>query len=432
MLEELGRGLTATLELNQVIKNIYRSLSTILDAYSFLLGILDVEENVIHVPLIVEDAQKLSAIDYDLDEPGSPAAWCVKNRKELLIFDQNDVKKYFNQPLSSAKTGKLMTTIIYIPLIIGDKIVGCLSVQHPDPHAFDSKQIDMLRTLASYSAIAIANASGYDKLEKTHEALKDAQKQLVLQEKMASLGTLTAGVAHEINNPTNFVHVGVENLQVDLARFQEFILELAGDDADEEVLEALNEQFKPLNEHIDTIINGTQRIKIIVQDLRSFTHLHSADKKPADIVECIESTINLVKAKYFEVAEFFTDFNPLPKLQCYPAQLNQVFLNIIVNACDAIEEKQATQSIRRLGHISLSCEFKDGNIQVVITDDGAGMTEQTRLKLFEPFYTTKEVGNGTGLGMAISFGIIEDHGGTIIAQSTEGVGSEITVNLPFL
>lgn len=183
MLEELGRGLTATLELNQVIKNIYRSLSTILDAYSFLLGILDVEENVIHVPLIVEDAQKLSAIDYDLDEPGSPAAWCVKNRKELLIFDQNDVKKYFNQPLSSAKTGKLMTTIIYIPLIIGDKIVGCLSVQHPDPHAFDSKQIDMLRTLASYSAIAIANASGYDKLEKTHEALKDAQKQLVLQEK---------------------------------------------------------------------------------------------------------------------------------------------------------------------------------------------------------------------------------------------------------
>jgi signal transduction histidine kinase len=100
---------------------------------------------------------------------------------------------------------------------------------------------------------------------------------------------------------------------------------LAGDDADQEVIEALNEQFKPLSEHIDTIINGTQRIKIIVQDLRSFTHLHSADKKPADIVECIESTINLVKAKYFKVAEFHTDFNPLPKLQCYPAQLNQVF-----------------------------------------------------------------------------------------------------------
>jgi hypothetical protein len=138
--------LTATLELNQVIKNIYRSLSTILDAYSFLLGILDVEENVIHVPLIVEDAQKHSAIDYDLDEAGSPAVWCVKNRKELLIFEQSDVKKYFNQPLASPKTA-------------GAARINGLVV-YPD-----------------------------------------------------------CRVAHEINNPTNFVHVGVENLQVDLERF---------------------------------------------------------------------------------------------------------------------------------------------------------------------------------------------------------------------
>jgi signal transduction histidine kinase len=107
-------------------------------------------------------------------------------------------------------------------------------------------------------------------------------------------------------------------------------------------------------------------------------------------------------------------------------------LNIIVNDCDAIEGKQVTQSIHRVGNISLSCEFKDGNIQMVITDDGAGMTEKTRLRSFEPFYTTKDVGNGTGLGMAISFAIIEDHGGTITGQSTAGVGSEITVNLPFV
>jgi signal transduction histidine kinase/DNA-binding response OmpR family regulator len=432
MLEDFGRGLTATLELNQVIKSIYRGSNQVMDVCAFLLGILDEENNLIHVPLIVEEGQKLPAVDYELSDVNSPASWCVRNKKELLIFEHEDIYRYFDYGLSAPKRGKSMNTVIYQPLVIGDKIVGCLSVQHPDEHAYSKEQVAKLRTLASYSAIAIANASGYAKLEETYKTLKDTQKQLVLQEKMASLGTLTAGVAHEINNPTNFVHVGAENLQVDLLRFQQFILDLAGDDADIEVLDSLEQHFNPLNEHIETIINGTERIKSIVEDLRTFTHLQSADKKPADLTDCVKSTIKLVKTKYLEITEFYIDYNPLPQLVCFPAQLNQVIMNIIINACDAIEEKQNAQEHKHAGKIFVTCKFKEGSIIVSIADNGCGMDEQIRLKLFEPFYTTKEVGGGTGLGMAISFGIVEDHGGSIVAKSAKGVGTVVTVQLPFL
>ena len=431
-LEELGRGLTATLELSQVVKNVYRSVNKVMDAQCFMLGILDAKQEIIHVPLIVENNQKLASFEYALDEENRPAVWCVKEKKELTIFTEADVDKYFSGPMSRPKQGEAYRTVVYLPLIIGSKVVGCLSVQHPEEYAYTNEQIEMLRTLAGYSAIAIANASGFAKLEQALQALKETQKQMVLQEKMASLGTLTAGVAHEINNPTNFVHVGAQNLQADLTRFEQFILDLAGDDADEEVLDTLRSHFEPLNDHINTMINGTQRIKTIVQDLRSFTHLHSTDKKPADIIDCVNSTISLVKTQYQEVTNFVTEYKTLPQLECYPAQLNQVFMNIIVNACDAIEEKQAQLGSDFQGQITINCEFIDGHIIVKMADNGCGMDEQTRLKLYEPFYTTKPVGVGTGLGMAISFGIIEDHGGTITATSVKGEGTEITVSLPLV
>ncbi len=433
LLAELGRGLTTTLELSQVIKSIYRSCNKVMDVDAFMLGILDEDKKTLKVPLIVEQGMKLSEVDYDLEKDYNyPAVWCVRNRKELLIFEKQDIQRYFEFGLASPKRGKPMHTVVYLPLVIGDNIVGCMSVQHFQENAYSEEQIDRVRTLASYSAIAIANASGYARMEDTYKQLQEAQKQLVLQEKMASLGTLTAGVAHEINNPTNFVHVGAENLQVDLAKFHDFIMALASDDADSEIIDVLEQHFEPLNEHVDTIISGTERIKTIVEDLRAFTHMQSADKKAADINDCLQSTMKLVKTKFLDVAEFSCELNPLPKLECFPAQLNQVFLNIIVNACDAISERRRDGDLSGKGKVNIVSRFIDGKITVTVSDNGCGMSDETRHKLFEPFYTTKTVGEGTGLGMAISFGIIEEHGGTISASSIEGQGSVVTVELPFL
>ena len=427
MLEELGRYLTSSLALDQVIEHIHHSFD-VFDADVFLLGILT--DDKIEVPVVVVEHQRLKPVDISLSDTASPAVWCVKNKKELLIFEEQDQLKYFTPEQVAVKRGKQMNTIIYQPLVIGDKLVGCLSVQNPEAHAYNSEQIEMIRTLAAYSAIAVANALGYKQLAETFATLQNTQKQLILKEKMASLGTLTAGVAHEINNPVNFAHVGAENLSVDLLRFEAFLSELTCDEEDKEVLEAFAVQFAPLYDHISTIKTGTRRIKNIVQDLRAFTQLDNSAKRATDIVDCIQSTINLIKTQNVDVTKFITVMEPVDEIMSYPAQLNQVFMNIVVNSCDAIREKQRQQESSKLGHITIICRMQQDCIVITIQDNGCGMTEAVKNKIFEPFYTTKVVGKGTGLGMAISFGIIKDHNGSIEVNSTPDKGTLVTVRLP--
>ena len=266
--------------------------------------------------------------------------------------------------------------------------------------------------------------------EKSREVI-DTRQQLMQIEKMASLGTLTAGVAHEINNPTSFVHVSAQNLENDLHSFKQFLVDLAGgDSASEAVLDSFSERFEPLHSHLDTIQNGTERIKTIVQDLRVFSQLDSAEHQTVIVTKLLQSTVNLVQTQYLEVAKFVTEFDAIPELLCYPAQLNQVFMNLIVNACHAIAEKQIEQNNKEQGLITISCGLNDQQIEIAISDNGGGMTDKTKTKLFEPFYTTKEVGKGTGLGLSISFGIVQKHGGQLSAESELGVGSRFLVTLP--
>ena len=267
----------------------------------------------------------------------------------------------------------------------------------------------------------------FKKLDEQHKALRLAQQHLILQEKMASLGTLTAGVAHEINNPNNFVHVSSENLEVDLSRFQQFLFELAGADADQAILDSFNQQFSPLYDHLKTIKNGTERIKMIVEDLKTFTQLDAAERKFESVTDLLQSTVNLAQAQYADVADFVTHFAAIPELECYPAQLNQVFMNVIVNACDAIAASH--QNIAK-GQITIGCQQLDKTIEISIKDNGCGICDKDKSKLFEPFYTTKTVGKGTGLGLSISFGIIQRHGGELNVESECDVGSTFTISLP--
>ncbi|MCJ8273590.1 MAG: ATP-binding protein [Psychrosphaera sp.] len=265
-------------------------------------------------------------------------------------------------------------------------------------------------------------------LEQNNKALIDTQQQLIQSEKMAALGTLTAGVAHEINNPNNFVHVTTQNLEADLVKTQQFFIDLAGDEADEDILASFRQQFAPLDNHLDTIKDGSKRIKLIVQDLRAFTQLDSAEQKTAKLTDLLQSTINLVSTQYQKITTFVTDFKDQPELYCFPAQLNQVFMNLIVNACYAIETAQRDTDNK--GEIAIGCRLVDKEIEITVKDNGCGMNEETKTKLFEPFYTTKAVGDGTGLGLSISFGIVQKHGGEIWAESELGVGTTFFVRLP--
>jgi ABC-type amino acid transport substrate-binding protein/nitrogen-specific signal transduction histidine kinase/ABC-type nitrate/sulfonate/bicarbonate transport system substrate-binding protein len=274
-----------------------------------------------------------------------------------------------------------------------------------------------------------------EKVESQNRELLDTHQQLVQSEKMASLGTLTAGVAHEINNPTNFAHAAVYMMQKEIDEIKAFLKQLAGGDkADIAVINSFDSKFEKLIELTKTAKEGTQRIKVIVEDLRTFARLDNAKQAETKVSELIKSTVNLVKTQYENIT-ISTDFDYDPLIDCYPSQLNQVFMNIIVNACQSIKTKLTENEIINAddnfeGMITICTSEQNNYLVININDNGGGMDKLTQQKVCEPFFTTKSVGSGTGLGMAISFGIIEDHDGMLKISSTLMQGSDFSIYLP--
>lgn len=266
-------------------------------------------------------------------------------------------------------------------------------------------------------------------LKHKHEELKKLQTQLIHTEKMASLGTLVAGVAHEINNPTNFTCTGAQNLSRKLENFKTFLFELAGNDASEAIKTAFNERFEQLFLELQAIIEGTTRIKDIVMNLRTFSRLDEAKHKVTQLVAGIQSTIDLIRPTYKHQIEFITDFQFDPQLKCYPAQLNQVFMNIIVNACQAILKRQHKQPYHP-GRLFINTYQDQQNLIIQFKDNGCGIPAEVQSKIFEPFFTTKPVGEGTGLGLSISFGVIKEHHGEIMVNSIVNQGTDMRLSLP--
>ncbi|HEY5801982.1 MAG TPA: two-component regulator propeller domain-containing protein [Burkholderiaceae bacterium] len=282
------------------------------------------------------------------------------------------------------------------------------------------KQAQLERTVQSRTAQA----------QQALQQLKETQQQLVFREKMASVGTLTAGIAHEINNPANFAHAGAQLLGDEQQHFRTVLRALAGDDTDAAVVREIESHFTNLFNRTGTIVEGTTRIRDLVKDLRTFARLDEAEKKEVDLIASLESTIRLVRAKYERIAAIVTDFQTKPRLECWPAQLNQVFMNLIVNACQAIEERHQKDGKAPPGKLAIRSREDGDSCVIEFEDNGCGMAPEVLERVFEPFYTTKDVGSGTGLGLSISFGIVARHNGAITARSEAGVGSCFTVRLP--
>ena len=271
-----------------------------------------------------------------------------------------------------------------------------------------------------------------EELQSMLESLKLTQSQLVQSEKMASLGQLVAGIAHEINNPVTFISAGVESLGTNLEEVRQ-VLDIYHRITPENAKKKLKEiqavkdridykqAIREINGLIESIKNGTERTTQIVNGLRTFSRLDEDVLKVADINEGLDSTLILLRNKYKNRIEIVKEFGDIPLIECYPGQLNQVFMNILSNAIDAIEDT---------GIITISTEESGGNTTISIRDTGKGIPEAIRTKIFDPFYTTKEVGSGTGLGLSISHGIIKKHKGNIRVISQVGEGSEFIITLP--
>ena len=270
-----------------------------------------------------------------------------------------------------------------------------------------------------------------------HE-LKHAQTQLIQTEKMSSLGQMVAGIAHEINNPVNFIHGNLEYANqyiIDLLKLirlyqQEYpqpTEAIAEEIADIE-LDFLTEDLVKL---LESMKIGSERIRQIVLSLRNFSRLDEAQMKLVNIHEGIDNTLLILNSRLKQGIEIVKNYGELPEIECYPAQLNQVFMNIIVNAIDALEESWENSKKGKNFQILIQTQKLDNSqILVRICDNGPGISPEIQSKLFDPFFTTKEPGKGTGIGLAICYQIVEKHRGKIEVISSLGGGAEFAISLP--
>ncbi|HMK61127.1 MAG TPA: ATP-binding protein [Dissulfurispiraceae bacterium] len=274
-------------------------------------------------------------------------------------------------------------------------------------------------------------------LEKAYNDLKMVQSQVLQQEKMASIGQLAAGVAHEINNPIGFIISNLGTLRKYMDKISEYeafqSTEVAGCInrlGDQSLVNKIAEKRKDLkidyiekdlSNLISESLEGADRVKKIVQDLKSFSHVDEFDFKTADINSGLDSTINIVWNELKYKVTLAKEYGEIPLTLCNLGQLNQVFMNLLVNAA---------QSIDRSGEIKVKTWHNDGFINISISDTGCGIPEEIQKRIFEPFFTTKEVGKGTGLGLSIAYDIVRKHHGEITVSSAIGKGTTFTMRIP--
>lgn len=329
------------------------------------------------------------------------------NTKKPTYSYKFPLDKVFNLKLNSKISNRELT----LPVKYLDNLFGYLVIILPQNRDWEKDEIELIENIADQLALAINQAHLFDTLAKqketlqnTLEDLKNTQVKLIQAEKMASLGQLVAGIAHEINTP-----LGAINSNTDIiARCIE-------------KLDKNTQTTTILNKILPITKDATERINILVKSLKNFARLDEAEMQEANIHEGLLSTLALIKHEIKNKIEIEKIFGDIPLIKCKPNALNQVFMNLLINA---------SQSIENEGKITISTSSTKDKIIINIKDTGCGISKEHLAKIFDPGFTTKGVGVGTGLGLSISYEIIKEHKGSITAKSTPNEGSEFEIILP--
>ena len=305
-------------------------------------------------------------------------------------------------------------------------VIGAVGgIQNGYPFGF----IGLIIAMSAYLARDLARTNeklreyGETLEEKVHERtreLREAQDQLILKEKMASLENLVAGVAHEVNNPIGAVHSAADVTRRCIEKLRGLV-DTRPANEDSASSHQLRNTLQILEDNNRVTTTASERITKIVRSLKSFAHLDEADFQMADIHEGLESTLTLLDHEIRDRISVTRDYGDLPKIECYPDQLNQAFMNVLTNAVQATSAE---------GQITIRTGLENGTGKVQISDTGAGIPSGDLGKVFAPGFTTRGVGVGTGLGLSISYNIVQKHNGRIDVESEVGVGTAITIPLP--
>lgn len=378
----------------------------------------------------------------------------VKNSQECLVVD--NATKYTNIMGDSYIASSKPLSLLCFPILHQGKLIGLLYLENRSiSKAFTTDRVELLNLLCSQAAISLQNAQLYQQaqnyaiqLESSLDELKNMQLQLVQSEKMSALGSLVAGIAHEINNPISFIggNIKIANECVkDLFGLMNLYQHHYPNPVKEitEEIEAVELEYlyEDLPKVISSMQQGVDRLYDLSISLRTFSRADTQKKVECNIHHCINSTLTILKHRIKASntrpeIEIIENYGDLPLIKCFPGQLSQVFMNIISNAIDALEESNSELSFEEIqflpNRITITTSLtKNKQVLISIKDNGTGMTEEVKKSIFEYLYTTKPVGKGTGLGLSIVHQIIFDkHNGNIEVNSVPGEGAEFVISLP--
>jgi two-component system NtrC family sensor kinase len=466
LLRRIALDINSTLDLDQIYHIV---LNTMDEFFGFRYSII----------LLLEDDDRLRVVaSHGYEDPalggtvavGTGVIGTVAQRRRLMrVNNLRTQRAYFNTirtQMEEAGRGRELGEValvpgladadsqIAIPLLIKDRLIGVFSVESREQRPFSENDETLVAIVANQAASAIQNALLYraveerrkelaeaherlkqlnetledrvrtrtQELEQANRELRETQTQLVQSGKMASLGLLAAGVAHEINTPIGTIHsnADVERRAVSIIR---------GILQDPALVERLGHQprldhaFKTFDDVNRVTLEATERVTRIVQSLKSFARLDQAEFQSVDLHKGLESTLTLIDHLMKDRIRLIKNYGQLPQVQCYASQINQVFANVLLNAVQAIKD---------VGAITITT-YQDGPCVVIeVADTGTGIKADHLDRIFDPGFTTKGVGVGIGLGLSITYRIIESHHGSIQVQSEIGKGTTFTIRLPIM
>ncbi|MEG3846701.1 ATP-binding protein [Microcoleus sp. herbarium19] len=438
MLNRIAGRIRASLELDEIVQSTVEEIVNLLHLERAAFGWYEPQTKMLQI--LWESCQSdcpTEAIEF---EPYFVGNLSVRSgQSEPIILSNETWTEGASQPIALKANSYLA-----VPVQTQNQPQGYLICSHATHWFWSPEEIQLIEAVADQLAIAITQSHLYsqtqDQVKLLNSALtelKKTQTHLVQSEKMSSLGQMVAGIAHEINNPVNFISANLPHATkytkdlLDLVSlykriFPEVPSEIA-DFAEEIELEFIEEDLPHI---LNSMKIGTDRIRSIVLSLRNFSRLDESDKKEADIHEGMENTLLLLSNRIKNGIYVVKRYGKLPSVECYPSQLNQVFMNLLSNAIDALNE---IDRLDKIITISTGVVRENGGkfVKVAIADNGPGIPDSVKDQIFNPFFTTKPVGQGTGLGLAISYKIVVDgHGGTIKISRPPGGGTEFLVKIP--